>query len=122
LLYYAYYHRYDDWIQSEEWTFVYSVLLGFGHALTFLITRWSVGFRTKVENTTADSLENAKSVRVMPKKDKGKGSIVPLIRKQEERGLIYSFIYQRDTYVFDGQSIQSTRAQAVYVLLTFPAL
>lgn len=104
LLYFAYYHRYDQWIKSEEWTFVYCVLLGFGHALTFLSTRWSVGIRTRLENTRADSLDTARSVRVIPRKDKGKGGIVKLERKKDERGLIYSFIYQRDTYVLDGES------------------
>jgi cation-transporting ATPase 13A1 len=71
--------------------------------LTFLSTRWSVAFRTKVENTTAESLETAKKIRVIPKKDKGKGSLVPLDRKQDERGVLYSFIYQRDTYVLNGE-------------------
>lgn len=104
MLYFAYYHRYDRWIQSEEWTFVYCVLLGFGHALTFLTTRWSVGIRTFLENTKAESLDTARGVRVIPKKDKGKGAIVDLDRKVEEKGVSYSFIYQRDTYVLDGES------------------
>ena len=43
LLAYAYYVRYDDWIKSEEWTFLACVSLGAGHALSFLVTRWSAG-------------------------------------------------------------------------------
>jgi hypothetical protein len=43
LLAYAYYVRYDDWLQSEEWTFLACVSLGAGHALSFLATRWSTG-------------------------------------------------------------------------------
>lgn len=49
LLYYAYYHAYDTYIKSEEWTFVYCVLLGAGHALSFLITRWSKAAAVKLE-------------------------------------------------------------------------
>ena len=41
LLAYAYHIKYDDWIKSEEWTFLACVLLGAGHALSFLVTRWS---------------------------------------------------------------------------------
>lgn len=41
LLAYAYYVRYDEWLRSEEWTFLACVLLGVGHALSFLVTRWS---------------------------------------------------------------------------------
>ena len=49
-------------------------------------------------------MDTATSIRVIPKKDKGKGAIVPLDRKKEDRGVVYSFIYQRDTYVLDGES------------------
>ena len=41
LLAYAYYIKYDQWLKSEEWTFLACVLLGAGHALSFLVTRWS---------------------------------------------------------------------------------
>ena len=45
---YAYYFRYDDWIKSEEWTFLGCVCLGAGHALSFLVTRWSNGARARI--------------------------------------------------------------------------
>lgn len=41
LLAYAYYVKYDQWLRSEEWTFLACVMLGAGHALSFLVTRWS---------------------------------------------------------------------------------
>ena len=45
---YAYYIKYDEWIQSEEWTFLGCVLLGAGHALSFLVTRWNAGAKAWV--------------------------------------------------------------------------
>lgn len=110
LLYYAYYYKYDEWIKSEEWTFVYCVLLGAGHALSFLGTRWNMSFRMIVECTTAESLEQATLVRVVPKKDKGNGEVVPLDRKTIEgtTDLLYSFVYQRDTYIYDSTTNQFT--------------
>lgn len=48
LLYYAYYHKYDEWIKSEEWTFLACVALGAGHALSFLVTKWSAGARALI--------------------------------------------------------------------------
>lgn len=51
-LYYAYYHDYDTYIKSEEWTFVYCVGLGAIHALSFLITRWSKAAAAKLECTS----------------------------------------------------------------------
>ena len=62
-------------------------------------------------------METATLIRVIPKKDKGKGEIVPLQKKfvgqdgiisekSEDTGavgkeVIYSFVYQQDTYTFD---------------------
>ena len=41
LLAYAYYVKYDDWLQSEEWTFLACITVGVTHALSFLSTKWS---------------------------------------------------------------------------------
>jgi hypothetical protein len=40
--------QYDTWIKSEEWTFLACVALGAGHALSFLITRWSIAMRARI--------------------------------------------------------------------------
>lgn len=45
LLAYAYYVKYDEWLVSEEWSFLACVSLGAGHALSFLITKWNSGAR-----------------------------------------------------------------------------
>ena len=45
LLAYAYYVKYDQWLVSEEWTFLACVSLGASHALSFLITKWNAGAR-----------------------------------------------------------------------------
>ncbi|EIW70519.1 hypothetical protein TREMEDRAFT_43233 [Tremella mesenterica DSM 1558] len=102
VLYYAYYHKYDTWVVSEEWTFIYCVLLFAGHALSFLATRWSSGIRARLSYTTARGLKDASKVRIIPQKGKGKGEIIPL-DSQIPPGAsepTYSFIYQRDTYVY----------------------
>ncbi|KAF8908091.1 endoplasmic reticulum Ca-transporting P-type ATPase [Gymnopilus junonius] len=71
LLAYAYFVKYDEWIVSEEWTFVFCVALGAGHALSFLITKWNSGARAWI--TT--------------KKKKIPSDLTS-----------YTFNYQRDTY------------------------
>ena len=48
LLAFAYFVKYDEWIKSEEWTFVYTAALGVVHALSFLVTRWSVRMRALI--------------------------------------------------------------------------
>ena len=44
----AYFVKYEDWLQSEEWTCLACVSLGFGHALSFLVSKWSTGVRAWV--------------------------------------------------------------------------
>lgn len=115
LFYYAYHYKYDQWIVSEEWTFVFSVLLGAGHALSFLLTAWSSGMNAKISYTTAGSLESASRIRVIPKKGRGKGEIVPLDRKTAPGATepTYSFNYQRDTYVYN-------RSDNVFTPIPYP--
>lgn len=98
LLAYAYYVKYDDWLKSEEWTFLACVLLGAGHALSFLTTRWSTGirawitcrkvslgqssaFQPKLEDMQARSLEDADCIRIVPAEHRGQGEIVSISRK-----------------------------------------
>jgi hypothetical protein len=64
LLAYAYYIKYDDWIKSEEWTFLACVSLGAGHALSFLVTRWSTAAKARI--TTLNVRFTHCAVRVFP--------------------------------------------------------
>jgi cation-transporting ATPase 13A1 len=90
LLVYAYYFKYDEWIKSEEWTFVFCVALGAGNALAFLATRWSTAFLAWETYKSVSSIQEADSIRVVPKEHKGKGDIVR-INKKDVRSQI-SFI------------------------------
>ena len=119
LLAYAYYARYDDWIKSEEWTFLACVSLGAGHALSFLVTRWSTSAKAWVTtrkvwhppcilylslpnallSSKASSVEDADCVRLVPHQHRGQGEIVPLAKRVPSQPMSYTFNYQRDTYV-----------------------
>lgn len=60
---YAYYGAYDRYIQSEEWTFVFTVLLTTTHALSFLVTRWSVRARAWITSTTVREAHLRRPIR-----------------------------------------------------------
>jgi cation-transporting ATPase 13A1 len=60
LLAYAYYVKYDDWLRSEEWTFLSCVLLGASHALAFLSTRWSAAARARITTSKVRTLVGAR--------------------------------------------------------------
>ncbi|KAI5116478.1 hypothetical protein M0805_003507 [Coniferiporia weirii] len=99
LLAYAYFVRYDDWLRSEEWTFLACVSLGAGHALSFLVTRWSTAARAAITCRSSNSIRTADCVRVVPVQYRGKDEIVSLRRKDPEDPTTYTFSYQQDTYV-----------------------
>ncbi|KAI0319700.1 endoplasmic reticulum Ca-transporting P-type ATPase [Amylostereum chailletii] len=98
LLAYAYYVRYEDWIKSEEWTFLACVLLGSGHALSFLVTRWNAGAKAWVTTRKARSVQDADCIRIVPKANRGQGEIVPLEKRIPEDPSTFTFNYQRDNY------------------------
>ncbi|KAJ7621138.1 hypothetical protein FB45DRAFT_798857 [Roridomyces roridus] len=115
LLAYAYYVKYDQWLVSEEWTFLACVTLGASHALSFLVTKWSGGARAWITTTTPQSLQEADCIRIVPHLHRGQGDIVPLDKKAPEDPLTYTFSYQRDTYVI--QSLEPL----VFARLPYPS-
>ncbi|TCD66868.1 hypothetical protein EIP91_000766 [Steccherinum ochraceum] len=115
VLAYAYYIKYDDWLKSEEWTFLACVSLGAGHALSFLVTRWSTAMRARITTTNASSLEQADCIRLIPAAHRGVGDIVPLAKPVTSDVSTYTFNYQRDTFV-----VQST-SPVTFSVLPYPS-
>ena len=140
LLAYAYYIKYDDWLGGEEWTFLACVSLGAGHALSFLITKWSGGARAWIttrkvcchyrrslvpssSRIQAHSIEQADCIRIIPNLHRGKGDIVRLDKKSPSDPQSYTFSYQRDTYTFSSLApSQTTFTRLPYPSSTRPPL
>ncbi|GAA5979114.1 hypothetical protein JCM10908_002809 [Rhodotorula pacifica] len=101
--YYAFYHAYDTYIKSIEWTFLLCIVLFGGHALSFLFTRWSINFRSRTESTHVSTFEAAQAIKVLPKLHRGKPEICKLERtpRKGQEDLVF-FSYQRDKYLFDS--------------------
>ncbi|CCM06202.1 uncharacterized protein FIBRA_08445 [Fibroporia radiculosa] len=104
LLAYAYYIKYDDWLQSEEWTFLACVTVGVTHGLSFLSTRWSTNAQALITTREAVSLQTANRIRLIPEAHRGRGEIVPLIKKHAEGPDRFTFSYQRDTYLLTSSN------------------
>ena len=97
LLAYAYFVKYDQWLVSEEWTFLACTLLGAGHALSFLVTKWSIAAKALTTCVNAKGLDDAELVRVHPLPHKGEGAIVRLDRVERSNLPIeISLTYQAD--------------------------
>jgi cation-transporting ATPase 13A1 len=104
VLAYAYHVKYDEWIQSEEWTFLACTSLLTLHALSFLVTRWSTGAKAWVTTSKARTYQSANCVRLTPSEHRGHGDIVPLVKKNLSDLSTYTFSYQRDTYTVKSTS------------------
>ncbi|KDN43683.1 putative SPF1-P-type ATPase [Tilletiaria anomala UBC 951] len=98
---YTYFAKYDEWVKSEEWTFIYTLGLFGGHALSFLVTRWSIKAKALITCRSASSLKEAEVVRVIPIAHKGEGELVPLKRVTRTGSPDeISFTYQADKYIY----------------------
>ncbi|CAG8545392.1 10753_t:CDS:2 [Acaulospora colombiana] len=96
-------HNYDDWLQSEEWTFLACTCLGAGHALSFLVTRWSLGMRAYLTYRNAKTVHEASHIRLVAAPYSGKGDIVPITRRDKNDKDSFTFKYQSDTYLYNPQ-------------------
>ncbi|KAJ8082505.1 putative cation-transporting ATPase 1 [Marasmius tenuissimus] len=119
LLAYAYYFKYDQWLVSEEWTFLACVTLGAGHALSFLVTRWSAGAKVRIETRKARSLLEADCIRIVPEVHRGTGEIVSLVKKNPSDPTSYTFNYQRDTY--SVSSVSPSQDEISFTKLPYPS-
>ena len=72
--------RYDRYIQSSEWTFVWVGAVVTVQALTWLSTHWSVSLKSAFTSTKARDVRSAKLIKVIPVANAGSAEICPLIR------------------------------------------
>ncbi|EEB94228.1 hypothetical protein MPER_06993, partial [Moniliophthora perniciosa FA553] len=119
VLAYAYYVKYDQWLVSEEWTFLACVSLGAGHALSFLVTRWSTGAKAWIETRKARTLQEADCIRIVPDVHRGTEEIVSLVKKDPSNPASFTFSYQRDTY--SAVSISPSHDQITFTKLPYPS-
>lgn len=98
--FFGYFFMYDQWFKSEEWTFIFTVALLAGHALSFLVTRWSINARALITCLSAKSIDDAQVIRVIPHEHRGEGELVKLERTaRPNMPTEVSFTYQADKYI-----------------------
>lgn len=72
--------RYNKYIQSSEWTFVWIGTIVTAQSLTWLATHWSVWLKSLFTSTTAKDVDSASLIQVVPVAHAGSAEICPLIR------------------------------------------
>ncbi|PKC13426.1 hypothetical protein RhiirA5_459417 [Rhizophagus irregularis] len=95
---YIYIYSYEEYLASEEWTFLTLVSLITMNALIFLSCQWSVRAKACFTCETKNDIRRAKVIKIIPAPHKGKGELCDL--NSARIGEI-SFFYQKKKYVWD---------------------
>lgn len=90
LRYYLTPDLYNVYISSSEWTFVWLATIITIQGLFWLSTHWSVNLKATFTSTKANSIEDAKTIKIIPIANAGASEICDLIH-DKVRLLPYSF-------------------------------
>lgn len=95
--------RYDKYLGSQEWTFVWSGSITTLQALAWLTTKWNVNLRALFTSTKAKSVRTATLIKVIPVANAGTAEICPL-----QRGIVngkqnVSFLFQKRRFLYDPE-------------------
>lgn len=96
--------RYDDYIDGQEWTFVWVATISCLQALSWLSTKWSVHFDTRFTCTKADSVEDANLIKIMPAVNSGAPAICKIDREIEGTKTKYSFLFQKRRFIYTPET------------------
>ncbi|KAG2230466.1 hypothetical protein INT48_003014 [Thamnidium elegans] len=99
---YVYKNHYDDYLGSEEWTFVALGSIITLHAMTFLVCQWSVDMKALFTCVKESDVHKASIIKIVPFRYQGKGTLVPLehsksLDNQDE----ISFVFQQKKFIYN---------------------
>ncbi|KAG0300168.1 hypothetical protein BGZ97_003362 [Linnemannia gamsii] len=94
---FIYFFKYDEWIKSEEITFVTLGLLLTTNAMLFLTCQWSVSVKASLTCRKETDVKKATIIRIIPDKHRGLGALCDL---HHENGATY-FFFQKKKYVYN---------------------
>lgn len=95
--------RYDEYIESSEWTFVWVGTITTVQSLIWLSTHWNVNLKSLFTTTAAKSVDTAQLIKVIPVANAGSAEIVPLIRDNAGGKRNTSFLFQKRRFLFNAE-------------------
>lgn len=91
---------YDEWIDGQEWTFVWVATIATLQSLAWLSTKWSVNLATKFTATSASSVEDAQLIKIIPTVNSGAPAICKIEREFEDGKTKMSFLFQKRRFLY----------------------
>ncbi|KAI9715040.1 MAG: hypothetical protein M1828_001076 [Chrysothrix sp. TS-e1954] len=92
---------YEDYIDGQEWTFVFSGAIVTIQALTWLSTQWNVNVKALFTTSKARSVETAQLVKVLPVANAGIAEICTIKRDNAGNKQNVSFLFQKRRFLWN---------------------
>lgn len=92
---------YDEYIDGQEWTFVYSGTIITLQSLFWLMTQWNVDLKALFTSTKAASVRTARLIKVIPVVNAGSPEVCKIER--DAQGLT-SFLFQKRRFLYNEQT------------------
>src|SRR5690242_18161316 len=95
--------RYDQYIQSQEWTFVWVASIVTLQSLAWLLTQWNINLKTAFTTTKAYDVRTAQLIKVQPIENAGAAEICQLKRDKVGGKPSISFLFQKRRFLYDAE-------------------
>ncbi|KAF2261297.1 hypothetical protein CC78DRAFT_619529 [Lojkania enalia] len=95
--------RYDQHIQSSEWTFLWVGSIVTIQSLVWLSTFWNVNLKTLFTATKARDVRTAQLIKVIPVANAGSAEICRLKRDNIGGQQSISFLFQKRRFLYDAE-------------------
>ncbi|KIX04148.1 uncharacterized protein Z518_07702 [Rhinocladiella mackenziei CBS 650.93] len=102
---------YDEYIDGQEWTFVWMATIITLQSLTWLSTKWNVNLDTTFTTRNATNVEDAELIKIIPMVNSGAPAICKLEKERDGRT---SFLFQKRRFLYSPE--KGTFAPLAYVL------
>src|ERR1700722_1294706 len=94
---------YDTYIDGQEWTFVFSGTIITLQSLAWLTTKWNVNLDAAFTSRTAETVDEAELIKVIPVANAGSAAICKIIREKEGGKTRTSFLFQKRRFLYSEE-------------------
>jgi cation-transporting ATPase 13A1 len=94
--------RYETYIQSSEWTFVWCAGIFTVQSLFWLMTKWNVNLKSAFTTVAAGDVRSATLIKVHPIANAGAAEICQLVRDTVGGKQNLSFLFQKRRFLYDA--------------------
>jgi cation-transporting ATPase 13A1 len=110
--------QYEQYIQSQEWTFVWVGSIVTVQSLVWLLTQWNINLKTLFTTTKAHDVRTAQLIKIQPIENAGVAEVCRLIRDNVGGKPSLSFLFQKRRFLYDAS--KGTFAPLSYALDSDP--